>query len=249
MESAINTLKLSKRVYLGGVIKLETGLRIGGSDTKIEIGGVDNILIKDHLTGFPYIPGSSLKGKLRTLLEYDLGYVSDSGKPYSDKDKKNPIVRLFGGNSSDIADLQYGPTRLIFRDSMLSSRFEHYLPMDLIEVKTENVVNRQTGTAEHPRQLERVPAGVEFDFEIVCKCFAGFDDGGLSDEMMFRTYVPRALDLLEMDCLGGSGSRGYGKVSFHSLRIAVDGNIRWGGESSNRVKELTTFATNGGDWK
>ena len=62
-------LRLQGKYIIQGKIKVLTGLHIGGPTTGLNIGGVDNIVIKDA-KGKPYIPGSSLKGKMRSLLEY-----------------------------------------------------------------------------------------------------------------------------------------------------------------------------------
>ena len=79
--------------------------------------------------------------------------------------------------------------------------------------------------------------------------FRGFQNESISDESHFRKNIPRALALLEMDCLGGSGSRGYGKVSFHSLKISINGEECWGGKPSDGVKELEKYAKCEGDWE
>lgn len=205
-------MKLQKHLKLTAVMTAETGLRIGGASDKVEIGGVDNVIVKNPLDGRPYIPGSSLKGKLRSLLEYDLGFVDEAkGNAYSTKDAKNPIVLLFGPDTKD--NLGIGPTRFVARDAKLASEFKNKLPVEIVEVKFENSINRLTGTATNPRQAERVPAGVKFDVEFVCRVFEDYD------ETVFNENIPRALALLEMDCLGGYGSRGYGKVSFANLTL------------------------------
>ena len=69
---------------LEGTITLKTGLHIGAGDTEMRIGGTDNPVVKNPLDNRPYIPGSSLKGKIRSLLEWQLGLVNISGKsPFS----------------------------------------------------------------------------------------------------------------------------------------------------------------------
>lgn len=84
------------------------------------------------------------------------------------------------------------------------------LPM---EVKYENAINRINGMA-NPRPLERVPAGVEFGFSISVKVFE--DDS----ESYFNTVL-KAMRLMELDALGGSGSRGCGQVAF--VDVSIDG--------------------------
>lgn len=210
-------MKLQKYLKLTAVMTAETGLRIGGASDKVEIGGVDNIIVKNPQDGKPYIPGSSLKGKLRTLLEYDTPGVKvgqNAVSCTSKEDKEFPIVLLFGNGDSDAnKELKIGPARFIARDAKLTEEFESRLVVDIVEVKFENSINRLTGTALNPRQAERVAAGVQFNVEFVCRVFEDLD------EKVFNENIPRALELLEFDCLGGYGSRGYGKVSFSVLKL------------------------------
>ena len=193
-------MKLSKHIILSSTLKVETGLRIGGSTEKVEIGGIDNTIIKDPLTGYPYIPGSSLKGKIRTLLEYSCNKVSANGNPWSLKDcggdNADPIIRIFGNSGAE--NIKLGPSRIMVRDLKVHKDFLTKPPYDLIEVKTENMINRLSGTALNPRQAERVPAGVTFNMELSYRVFEGFPDGGVSDEELFYKYIPRAFELLEI---------------------------------------------------
>ncbi len=207
-------MKLQRIYRIQGTIKLLTGLHIGMGNQEIHIGGIDNPVIKHPLTNEPYIPGSSIKGKMRTLLEYKLGKVRDNGKPWypesGNRAEDDPICRIFGSG-----DPKYpaGPTRLIVRDSYLTGELKRRIDSsdddltvyDLLEGKWENSIDRKTGTALNPRQTERVVAGTEFKLELI---YRAFDD---KDESNFE-YVKQALTLLENDALGGSGSRGYGKI-------------------------------------
>jgi CRISPR-associated protein Csm3 len=239
-------MKLKKHIKLTAVLTLETGLHIGGSSEKIEIGGIDNTVIKDPLTKLPYIPGSSLKGKMRSLLEYDLGKVSKDGKPWSYKDsdekERDAIIRIFGNSGTD-EEIKIGPTRIVMRDAHWTENVlvKNPSPSDLVEIKTENVINRLTGTAEHPRSAERVPAGVSFNMELLFRIFEGFDTGKVSDEELFYRYIPRGLELLQIDCLGGYGSRGYGKVSFGGF-VLHDKDLPNGIEKFNNIDGFKTFA-------
>lgn len=220
-------MKLIKYYKVDSILTVLSGLRIGGSAEKIEIGGIDNTIIKDPIRGYPYLPGSSLKGKLRSLLEYDTGRVSRNGNPWGLRDagqmnqaggvNSDPVLRIFGNSGAD--ESKMGPTRFIARDIQLTDEFFTKLPSDLIEIKTENVINRLSGTAEKPRSAERILAGVEFNVTILFRIFDFADNGGVTDEELFWKYIPRALELLEMDCLGGYGSRGYGQVAFRSIQI------------------------------
>ncbi len=200
---------------LTGQIELLSGLHIGGGDDTMKIGGIDNGVIKDINTDQPYIPGSSLKGKMRSLLEWHIGVVGvGDGNPFSSKLLQNPIfddenlkqksitlLKLFGDK-----DGAFGITRISVGDCKVSSESKE---LKLSEAKYENVIDRQSGTAKHPRQTERVPAGVKFDFDIRVKIFEEDDEKELLD------MVKLGLDLVADDYLGGNGSRGYGRVKFH----------------------------------
>lgn len=205
-----------------GTLHLLSGLHIGAGDAEMRIGGTDNPVIKHPHTNEPYIPGSSLKGKVRSLLELRSGLMGESrGKPLSASlarsvapDKRpeaERIVKLFGSGGADAdAIAALGPTRVSFADCSLSEKCrskarEQMLP--LTEVKSENSIDRIKGVAENPRQTERVPAGLEFDFAISLKVLA-------ENEEDLLTTLLEGLKLLEWDALGGSGSRGYGRVRF-----------------------------------
>ncbi|MFK5937687.1 MAG: type III-A CRISPR-associated RAMP protein Csm3 [Sulfurimonas sp.] len=201
---------------LTGQIELLSGLHIGGGDDTMKIGGIDNGVIKDINTDKPYIPGSSLKGKMRSLLEWHIGVVGvGDGTPFSSKLLDNPIfndekikvdatnlLKLFGDKEG-----KYGITRISVGDCSLSKDSQE---MELSEAKYENVINRQEGTAEHPRQTERVPAGVKFDYDIRVKIL---DE---DNKLELLEMIKKGFELIENDYLGGSGSRGYGRVSFIS---------------------------------
>jgi CRISPR-associated protein Csm3 len=180
---------------------------------KHKIGGIDNPVVKDALNEYPYIPGSSIKGKVRTLLEWFTGNVDPKGKPYSTKDSENPIARIFG-NGSNENDYKGGPTRVSFSDCKLKNAKELLEKNALTETKAEVSIDRMRGTASGagPRHMERVPAGAIFDFQFSYKIFDMGDDGE-ADKENFDLLL-KGLKLLEMDSLGGSGSRGYGKIEF-----------------------------------
>lgn len=209
-----------------GTLVLESGLHIGAGDSEMRIGGTDSPVVKDPLTGQPYIPGSSLKGKIRSLLEWRYGLVlAAEGKPYSfkqlAKDENNPagrdVIKLFGGAPDNVEERlvnSIGPTRLAFWDCPLNSDWKKeeadFRHLMITEVKSENSINRIAGTAEHPRFIERVIAGARFDFTLTLKVLKGDD---LLDTVLL------GLRLLELDSLGGSGSRGYGKIRFEDLKL------------------------------
>ncbi|MBC8263342.1 MAG: type III-A CRISPR-associated RAMP protein Csm3 [Anaerolineales bacterium] len=208
-----------------GIINAETGLRIGGSTEDIDIGAMENPVIRHPLTGYPYVPGSSLKGKIRSLLEYKHGrrnYQRDRRtKQLVEIELGEPcmcgeciVCRVFGPHKN--VDHQLGPTRAIFRDADLTEESRKRLEearaetgMFYTETKKENIIDRRTGVAADRglRTQERVPAGTKFDFEISVRIF---DD---DNEQEILDFIEEGLALLQQDYLGGSGSRGYGKVS------------------------------------
>lgn len=196
-----------------GKIHLVTGLHIGAGNDDIHIGGIDNPVVKDK-EGMPYIPGSSLKGKIRCLLEIAEGaYSNDGKKPSNSKNNPDSIIpKMFG-------DTEGQRTRLLFRDSFLSEDSKKALltrSLLATESKSENTINRLTGKADNPRNTERAIAGLDFDYEIVVRLFDGDDEKAIKDKLVL------GMKMLENDALGGSGSRGYGKIKF------VDS--KWDGE-------------------
>jgi len=228
-------MKLIQVKEIKGKIILKTGLHIGAGDTEMRIGGTDNTVIKHPHTLEPYIPGSSLKGKVRSLLELRSGLMLDTeGEPItaeilkklkkkreneSEKSKiiedqikeAEMILKLFGTSGADVEEAEsFGPTRVSFSDCYIDDSWkkdaiEQNLPFT--EIKPENTIDRIKGTAKNPRFTERVPAGVEFRFSISLKKMDG-DDESLEDFLLL------GLKLLQMDALGGNGSRGDGKVKF-----------------------------------
>ena len=220
--------KLNNISIIEATLEVVTGLRIGAGDSEMHIGGVDNTVIKHPLTGSPYIPGSSLKGKMRSLLEWRSGAVKDAPLGTKDFEKASEvqkpeikrILQLFGIGGGDTKDAEtlvgeLGPTRLAFWDCPLEKDWEKDVRDNnqlLVEVKSENLINRISGVAEHPRNTERVPAGAKFVFRLSVKRLEG-DGNDLLDTVL------QGLKLIEHDSLGGSGSRGYGKVKFVDLKI------------------------------
>lgn len=220
--------QLTAITTITATLELVSGLRIGAGDSEMRIGGVDNTVMRHPHTQAPYIPGSSLKGKMRSLLEWRSGAVKEEPLGYKDLQAANGnvqaevkrILQLFGisGDAKlgqEMRDI--GPSRLSFWDCNLQESWEKGVRDNnqmLTEVKSENRINRISGVAEHPRQTERVPAGARFDFRLSIKRLAG--DG---DELL--ATVLQGLKLLELDSLGGSGSRGYGKVKF--VQVTIDG--------------------------
>lgn len=217
---------------LQGKIILKSGLHIGSGNMEMHIGGTDSPVIKHPHTLDPYIPGSSLKGKVRSLLEMESGLmiytngdvvsskILQNSEVQNDPDKKNKcvaILKIFGSSGADKEDeTVFGPTRVSFSDCYLNEDWKATARENrwhLSEVKSENSIDRIKGTAANPRFIERVPEGTEFDFLITFKVL---DD---SDEALFTDYLLKGLRLLEMDALGGNGSRGYGRIKFASLLL------------------------------
>jgi len=217
---------------LKGKIVVKTGLHIGGGNDKVEIGGIDNPVIRNPLTLEPYIPGSSIKGKMRALLEWKNNKVKDSnGEPCKCMEHDCPICRVFGsGNSKEEKAKIRGPSRLIIRDAELTDDYieKFHDGQPIIEEKTENTINRITAVA-NPRQMERVIPNVTFNFELVYRIIdTGHKgkDGKLLDEEYFDTVVIEGLKLLEKDYLGGGGTRGNGRIKFVDLKDENDNLIK-----------------------
>ncbi len=194
------------KLEITGILEVKTGLHIGGSDAFAAIGAVDSPVIRDVRTDEPIIPGSSLKGKMRTLL----------AKYYNDKFARNPdeddarIKDLFGSAKKG----EVKTARLLFSDMFLQNK-EELREKNIYratEVKFENTINRATAVA-NPRQLERVIRGAKFGLNLVYE----YKD----DETMLRDFetIQKGFQLLQYDYLGGSGSRGYGKVEFRDIEI------------------------------
>ena len=220
-------MQLTKICLIEGGIELVTGLHIGAGSEEMHIGGTDNPVVKNPVDRRPYIPGSSLKGKMRSLLEWQAGTVADTdGDPigfhYANgiKDEKKRtraenILKLFGGaperDRDDAFIRRIGPTRLAFWDCPIDEGWIKQMDdrsVSYTEVKMENIIDRIGGAAQHPRSNERVPAGARFDFRLTMRVHDG--------ENLFPEVL-RGLRLVELTGLGASGSRGYGKVRFLDL--------------------------------
>lgn len=220
-------MKLEKILTIKATLRCISGLHIGGGDTEMHIGGIDNQVVRHPLTQRPYIPGSSLKGKMRSLLEWRSGAVQE--KPLGWKNyltATNPgevmtILQLFGVGGNDNLSLEeaqkLGPTRLSFWDCNIADDWVAELDESnemVTEAKSENSINRISGVADHPRYTERVVAGTPFEFRLSVKVL------DVDSEHLLKTVLA-GLRLMELDSLGGSGSRGYGKIAFEN--VTVDG--------------------------
>lgn len=240
-QTALPELRFLGKVIIKGVLVARTGLHIGGSQGGMDIGGVDKIVVRDRLSGEPFVPGSSLKGKMRSLAERARGKILPEQLVQEVQGSFNrepirihmcnqadcEICNVFGRNDvlqgipravgSDRLRIDKAtPTRLIVRDARLTRRSEAALrsrDLDQLytEVKWEVGIDRITSAA-NPRQMERVPAGARFGFSMAYSVLTADDSAN------FR-YVLEAMRLLEDDYLGGLGSRGSGQVAFTRLQL------------------------------
>lgn len=196
---------LKKKIVYDCTITLKTGLHIGGTNAALNIGGPDKFVVRNPLDNIPYIPGSSLKGKLRSLVELKNGCFSEKNGNFWASTDPNSLSGALFGVSSDSA--QSHPSRIIIRDAKLdeTSVDLNKTEMPYTESKTEVAIDRVTAKA-NPRTFERVPAGARFNLSMVLNVF---DD---DDENKLRKTLKQAIELLQDDYLGGQGSRGYGQV-------------------------------------
>src|SRR6202161_25236 len=243
-------LKLIGKLILEGELHCETGLHVGAGKGSLEIGGADNPVVKDAF-GLPYIPGSSLRGKLRSLLEQSSGMAVPAELVYLSKRKgqevrihqsdrpDDEICLLFGRNpgrmervaGESLQSEQATPARLAvyitpLDPDTISLQMRADLDHWVSEVKSKNAIDRITSQA-NPRTLERVPAGARFHFRVVLDVLCPED----------RELLPRLVDglrLLEDDALGGGGSRGSGRVRFDNLKMTWRGKDYYASGAAER---------------
>lgn len=203
-----------------GIIVCVGNTHIGGNKDSLEIQSMGSPVVKHPINGEPYIPGSSLKGKMRSTMELLAGKTDVCNCGGMDASGKKCMVCIAFGS---FRNQDTGPTRLIVRDSPLTEntreeygRFVQDQNKSYFGVKMENKVDRKTGRAMHPRTIEFVAAGAEFNMELVLQEY----EGDVIDDMI--NFVKKALKGVEETYLGGQGSRGYGKVRFKDL--SLDGN-------------------------
>lgn len=238
--NTVTSFEFKANLILRGKIICKTGMHIGGSKEKLEIGGVDSIVIRSLRTDYPFIPGSSIKGKMRHLLEFFTGGVNDpiivnKKKEWEGDEEriirenlgnvsKSPqIVRLFGIGANEREDKKnnldkLGLTRLVVRDAHPDDdtiNIWENLSSDSFytEYKAENTIDRLTSAA-NPRFIERVVEGSKFNFEMVYSVFYMGEEDFLKEINQDIKNLLTAMRLLETSALGKSGSRGYGKISF-----------------------------------
>ncbi len=196
------------KIQITGNLNVETGMHIGGSSAFAAIGAVDSPIFKDVKTNLPMIPGSSIKGKMRTLLAKEYNEMMAT-KPDDDNER---ITRLFGSAKKG----NVKRSRLLFSDMVLAN--EHELRklglQSMTEVKFENTINRATAVA-NPRQIERAVRGSVFKLDIM------YEYENEEEFMEDIETLAEGFKLLQYDYLGGNGSRGYGKVRFSDIYAEV----------------------------
>ncbi len=237
-------------IIVRGKIECLTGLHIGAGKDTAEIGGVDSPVVRDPHSRLPYIPGSSLKGKMRSMLEFATGKVGD-GKVHNCDKPRCEVCRPFGSSAQQ---RKCGPTRLLVRDAYPDRQTREMwekLNTDLLyaEMKSENFLDRITSAA-NPRFIERVVKGSWFKLEMVYGVYQVED--GVND-LDYFAHVVSALRLLEDGALGGNGSRGYGQIrlklahpAFLSRQDYAEGSGAW--TRSRQWPDDTSFVHGVGDF-
>jgi CRISPR-associated protein Csm3 len=227
--------KLNKKIIFRGKIVTVSGLHIGGTEAGMEIGGVNSYVVRNPSDNKPYIPGSSIKGKMRSMLELVQGQI---GNEKMGQVNNGPCMvpssngaKLFG-NMTKGDEPGQRPSRIIVRDCMLLSKKEDFKNADLYfaQAKTEVVLDRLTAKAM-PRTIERVPQGAIFDLSLVLNIFE--DD--IEAELVGLVF--QGLRLLQDDYLGGNGSRGYGEVKINlEAVVARDAAYYLSGKSEEDIQ-------------
>ena len=206
------------KIKVTGIINIETGMHIGASDGFSVIGAVDSPVAKDAVSRIPYIPGSSLKGKIRSLVAKA---YSDSGIAPKFNDQDDKVTRLFGAGAGN--NNHPKPSRLIFSDMIMENieELKKNGVEDGTEVKEENTINPITAEA-NPRQIERVVRGAKFPLTIIYNAEKENEEEMLED----IETLALGLKLLSYDYIGGHGSRGYGRVTIDNINAdCVVGDI------------------------
>jgi len=229
--------KLLKKIEFQGKLTLMTGLHIGGTNSSMQIGGIDKSVIRNPITNQPFIPGSSLKGKLRALLQISTGEIKPLDKPmggnvYNVSTDDKADADLFGNATGD---KKQKPSRLIVRDCELINHEDLLLKTEIpyTEGKTEVVIDRITSAAS-PRQIERVPAGAVFAFNLILNIWEQDNN-----ETALLNNLFKSLELLRDDYLGGSGSRGYGQLSIEIEKISEKTTDGYYGSEKGIIKDRT----------
>lgn len=208
-------MKKLGQIQITGVIHLLSGMRIGGSDDLLQIGGTDLTCIKHPVTLQPYIPGSSMKGKMRSELEKKEGKFSGhkQNEPCGCARNECLICRVFGPHKK--SDHNLGPSRIIVRDASL-------LEGGQTEIKSENIIDRKTGTAQHPRKVERVVSGTKFAFKLAVQHWDIDQDCQHNNKQgadALVEFLKDGLRELQNTGIGSGTSKGYGEIVFEDLQF------------------------------
>ena len=232
--------RLRGNALLSGAISVKTGLHIGAPEGPMRIGGIDKQVVRDPVSQHPFIPGTSLRGKLRSILERVFVGETFGGRPLAfarsvggragnrhECDRREealtcPVCRVFGSTGRGNEGSNH-PARLLVRDAFLEPESAQELQrlatgLFMTEWKFENALDRITSAA-NPRQLERVPAGSRFLFEMVYTS-EGAQDAAQSELQSDLQNLLTAMRWLEDSSLGGHGARGYGQIGFE--RVALE---------------------------
>ena len=215
-------VQLLGHVTISGEIEAVTGLHIGGTADAIDKGGIAHPVIKNPVTNEPYIPGSSLRGRMRSLLE------KKGGKPLSemasgiwmeiykndsdvDKARSSEVCRVFGNAHTGL------PSVLLVRDALYTEDtklkyIESNLP--ITEAKIEIAVDRITAHA-----LPRA----RFTFSMVYRVQRDENrPDAIKNVQKDLENIFSALEEIEIhDGLGGNTARGHGQVKFHLKPLHV----------------------------
>jgi CRISPR-associated protein Csm3 len=212
--------QLIKKIIIKGEIIAKSGIMVGGSTSAFQIGGTDKQVIRNPINQMPYIPGSSLKGKMRSLLELNKGTINSSrGNFGPTHNPEHLAAQLFGHikNRDQNNNKSQQASRIIVRDAELTNADE-FDNTELLytEVKAENSIDRITSAA-NPRFFERVPKGAKFGLEIIINIFSSSDEREKrsDNEEAFIDGAFTALKLVQDDYLGGGGSRGNGQIQLN----------------------------------
>lgn len=200
------------KIQITGVLETKTGMHIGGSSAFSAIGAVDSPVIKDVRNGKPMVPGSSLKGKIRTLL------AKKHNEAVVNPDNDAECIRRVFGSAKKDKDNKVHASKIIVSDMFLMNEDEirNRGIESFTEVKFENSINRATAVA-NPRQIERAIKGLQFGIDMIYEVENGKEDEVIDDIKL----LAEGMKMLEYDYLGGSGSRGYGKVQFFDMTAKV----------------------------
>lgn len=216
--------KLVKFIKRTALVHAESGIKINGINMEIGPGGLDSEVVKNPLTGKPYIPGSSFKGKMRCMLEKKYGARNKNGgvnlggknnsvhMPCGCGKKTCMICTLFGSHMN--MDAECGPGRLKVRDLNLTKEFASLDNTKILEARAATMIDRKTGTAAGGtlRQTERTASGLEFNLELVLEVY------DTDNEKKMLSTLDEGLKMLEMSGIGGETSRGYGHISISNIK-------------------------------